>query len=293
MTSAEMDGDGRKIKRNELVFMKSSVLMSVYREDNPQHLMLALNSIYNDQTVKPDEIIVVFDGELTDELNAVLNEFQDGKENFVHYYPQAENKGLGEALRIGSEHCHGELIFRMDADDISVPTRFEQQLTYMETHPEIDVLGGIIQEFKFSTDDVMRARVCPQNHDDIVKMCKYRNPMNHVTVCIRKKALVKTGGYLPLPLMEDYYLWVRMIGDGYRLANIPDVVVYVRIGNGFISRRSEKKQIKSRWLIQKCMMRNHIIHPFGAVANIVSFAAFVYCPIALQRLVYEKFLRKD
>ena len=266
--------------------------MSVYCNDNPTHLSLALNSIYEQQTVKPDEIVVVFDGQLSDALYEVLEDYRIGKEDIVRYYPQAENKGLGEALRIGTERCTGELIFRMDADDISVPTRFEKQLAYMQTHPEIDVLGGVIQEFQASTDEKMRARVCPQAHNDIVKMGKHRNPMNHVSVCIRKKSLTKVGGYKPLALMEDYYLWMRMIGEGCKLANLSDTLVYVRIGNGFISRRGGKIQIKSRWIIQKCMMRSHIINPFEAVANIVSFSVFVYCPAALQRMVYGKILRE-
>ena len=272
--------------------MKSSVLMSVYRNDNPQHLRLALKSIYEDQTVKPDEIVVVFDGELTDELNAVLSEFQAGKENFVYYYPQSENKGLGEALRIGSEVCHGELIFRMDADDISVPTRFEQQLAYMEAHPEIDVLGGIIQEFQLSPEEKMRRRNVPEKHEDIVAMAKHRNPMNHVTVCIRRKSLIECGGYMPLPGMEDYYLWLRMISAGCGLANLATSLVYVRVGNGFVNRRRGKELIHSRLLIQKYMLRNHIVNIFEALFNVDSMIMFIYCPQSLQGFIYKFFLRK-
>ena len=98
-----------------------SVLMSVYKNDDPGFLATALRSIYEEQTVKPDEIIVVFDGPLTDELYSVLNEFQAGKEEVVKYYPQEENRGLGEALRIGSEKCTCDYILRMDSDDISKP----------------------------------------------------------------------------------------------------------------------------------------------------------------------------
>ena len=118
-----------------------SVLMSVYKNDDPGFLSIALKSIYDDQTVKPDEIVVVFDGPLTDKLYAVLNEFQLGKENVVKYFPQEENHGLGEALRIGSEKCTCDYILRMDSDDISDSHRFERQIAYVETHPEIDALG--------------------------------------------------------------------------------------------------------------------------------------------------------
>ena len=135
-----------------------SVLMSVYKNDDPDFLSIALKSIYDDQTVKPDEIVVVFDGPLTDELYAVLNEFQVGKEDVVKYFPQDENHGLGEALRIGSEKCTCDYILRMDSDDISEPYRFERQIAYVETHPEIDVLGTDIAEFNESIDEEMRIR---------------------------------------------------------------------------------------------------------------------------------------
>ena len=108
--------------------MKSSVLMSVYKNDNPDFLKIALESIYDKQTRKPDEIVVVFDGKLTPELYSVLDDFQKNKESIVFYYPQEINQGLGEALRIGSEKCTGDYIFRMDSDDISAPERFEKQM---------------------------------------------------------------------------------------------------------------------------------------------------------------------
>ena len=132
---------------------KYSVLLSVYKKDNPDYLSSALKSIYDYQTVKPDEIVVVFDGPLTKELYNVLEDFRSEKEQIVKYFPQELNQGLGEALRIGSEKCTCDYIFRMDSDDISVPQRFEKQIDYIEAHPEIDVLGTDIAEFKFSADE--------------------------------------------------------------------------------------------------------------------------------------------
>lgn len=153
--------------------MTYSVLMSVYKNDSPAFLKLALESIYEKQTRKPDEIVVVFDGPITDELSDVLNNFQIGKENIVFYYPQEINRGLGEALRIGSEKCTGDYIFRMDSDDISDPERFAKQVAYVEAHPEIDVLGTDIAEFQISEqEENKRVRVCPATHEDIVKMGK-------------------------------------------------------------------------------------------------------------------------
>lgn len=272
--------------------MKCSVLMSVYKNDNPDFLKIALQSIYEKQTRKPDEIVIVFDGELTQELYEVLDEFKENKENIVFYYPQKINQGLGQALRIGSEKCTGDYIFRMDSDDISVPERFEKQLAYLEANPEIDVLGTSIAEFNFSTDEEMRLRICPQKHDDIIRMGKKRNPMNHVSVCMKRAALEKCGGYESLLLLEDYYLWLKMIVSGCILENMQEALVYVRVGNGFDSKRSSKTRIGGWKELQKFMLKHKLINKIEAIMNMIYIIGFVYCPVGLKKIVYNKLLRK-
>lgn len=272
--------------------MKCSVLMSVYKNDNPLFLKTALESIYELQKRKPDEIVIVFDGPLTDELYYILNNFKKDKENIVKYFPQKTNRGLGEALNIGARKCTGEYIFRMDSDDISNPLRFEKQLAYMEKHPEIDVLGTDIAEFDNSIDEKMRLRICPQNHEDIVKMGKKRNPMNHVSVCIKRTALEKCGGYETLLLLEDYYLWLKMIVSGCKLENINEALVYVRVGNGFDSKRGSKERIKGWKVLQEYMLKHNMINKFEAITNMLYIRGFVYCPKNVKKIVYNKLLRK-
>lgn len=273
--------------------MKYSVLMSVYKNDDAQYLHRALISIYEEQTVKPDEIVIVFDGPLTMELYDVLNGFRRGKEDIVFYYPQNTNKGLGEALKIGSEYCTGDYIFRMDSDDISHPRRFEKQIAFIEANPKIDVLGTDIAEFYASLDEgELRIRACPMNHAEIVKMGKRRNPMNHVTVCIKKAALRKCGGYESLLLLEDYYLWLKMIATGCVLSNINEALVYVRIGNGFHSKRGSKTRITGWKYLQKYMIENGLINKSEAFMNMVYIRVFTYCPAWLRKTIYDKILRK-
>ena len=273
--------------------MRYSVLMSVYKNDNPDFLKMALESIYEKQTRKPDEIVVVFDGKLTTELYAVLDKFKENKENIVFYYPQDTNRGLGEALRIGSEKCTGDYIFRMDSDDISVPERFEKQIAYIECNPDIDVLGTDISEFDISPEnEQMRKRICPQKHNDIVQMGKKRNPMNHVSVCIKKSALEKCGGYETLLLLEDYYLWLKMIACGCKLENMHEALVNVRVGNGFDSKRGSKTRIKGWKILQKYMLKHKMINNIEAAINMAYIVGFTYCPNSIRRLVYEKLLRK-
>lgn len=271
---------------------KYSVLMSVCKSDSPEFLKAALESIYDAQIRKPDEIVVVFDGPLTDELTSVLNEFKTDKENIMKYYPQDVNKGLGEALRIGSEKCTGDYIFRMDSDDISDPHRFEKQIAYVEQHSDIDVLGTDIAEFNTSTDEDMRVRVCPAEHNDIVKMSKHRNPMNHVSVCVKRSALEKCGGYQALPLLEDYYLWLNMIAAECRLANLNEVLVYVRISNGFDLKRGSKVRIKGWKVLQEFMLQHRMITENEARMNMLYINLFVSTPPWLKKFLYKKILRK-
>lgn len=273
--------------------MKYSVLMSVYKNDSPKYLKYALRSIYEDQTRKPDEIVVVFDGPLSKELYLILSEFKKGKEHIVHYYPLKENRGLGLALKYGSLKCNGDYIFRMDSDDISDPMRFETQIAYIEKHKEIDVLGTDIAEFNKSPNELnKRVRACPAKHEEIKKMGKKRNPMNHVSVCIKKSALLKSGGYKSLLLLEDYYLWLRMIVAGCKFANINESLVYVRVGNGFTSKRGSKERIYGWKILQKYMIKHGMINRFEGVINMISIWIFVNTPVWLKKLLYEKVLRK-
>ncbi len=270
-----------------------SVLMSVYHNDSPEHLKIALESIYDNQTRKPDEVVVVFDGPLNDDLYLVLDEFKAGREDVVKYYPQEVNRGLGEALRIGSELCTGDYILRMDADDVSDTHRFEKQIAYVEAHPEIDVVGTDIAEFNQSPDETnKRVRACPPRHDDIVQMGKKRNPMNHVSVCMKKRALLKAGGYQTLLLLEDYYLWLHMIAAGCKLANINESLVYVRVGNGFDSKRGSHERITGWKVLQDFMVEHGMITKMEARMNMLYIWGFVKTPAWLKKLLYQKLLRK-
>lgn len=270
-----------------------SVLMSVYKNDDADFLKIALESIYDKQTRKPDEVVVVFDGPLKEPLYAVLNEFQKGREDVIKYYPQEVNRGLGEALRIGSELCTGDYILRMDSDDISDERRFEKQVAYVEAHPEIDALGTDIAEFNEDPfKEETRLRVCPANHEDIVKMAKRRNPMNHVTACIKKSALMKAGGYQTLLLLEDYLLWLNMIVAGCTLANLNEALVYVRVGNGFDGKRGSKERIIGWSKLQDIMLEHGMINRFEAIMNKLYIRAFVNTPAGLKKWLYSNLLRR-
>ena len=265
--------------------------MSVYKNDNPAFLNQALNSIYIDQTVKPDEIVIVIDGPVSDELRKIINDFKK-QTNIVKIVDLITNRGLGEALRIGSTHCSGDYIVRMDSDDLSHPNRFEKQFSYINNHPELDVLGCNILEFSQSTDEKMRRRACPEYHKDIVKMSKKRSPMNHITACIKRDSLFSSGGYKQMLFAEDYYLWVRMINHSCHFYNIQEDLVYVRVGNGMTARRSNLTLLRSLRSIYKYLLDNKNINILEYSLNIAKAELFIRSPIQVKNFAYKFLLRK-
>lgn len=211
-----------------------SVLLSVYAEEKPDALMDCFESLIN-QTLSPSEIILVCDGPLSRELEDTISLYMCRLPLVLVRLDK--NIGLGAALSVGLKACQHELIARMDTDDICVANRFEKQVSFLEVNASIHLLGGAIAEFKHAPSDAGTTRRLPTEYDDILRYARSRNPLNHMTVMFRKSSVLDAGNYKTLLGFEDYYLWARMIVAGYQIANLDDVLVYVRIGNGMLARR--------------------------------------------------------
>lgn len=207
-----------------------SVLMSVYKKENPAYLKVALDSVYA-QTLKANQIVLVKDGELPLELEEMISQYAD-----IHIVKLEKNLQLGRALEAGLKECEYELVARMDTDDIMMPNRLEKQYRFMTAHPEITACGGDIAEF-MEEDVILREKHMPTSSQDLYGYGKKRNPLNHMTVMFRKSAIEAVGGYRHFPGLEDYDLWSRLLANGYQIANIPEVLVKARIGDRFASRR--------------------------------------------------------
>lgn len=216
--------------------MNISVLMSVYINERPDFLQGAIESLLS-QTRMPDEIVIVKDGPLTADLNAVIDRYCHRYGSIFLIVPLEKNAGLGQALNIGLVHCTHEVVARMDSDDICHPHKFEKQIDFLEKNPDFDIVGGWIAEFDDSPERITSIREVPSSYGDIYSFGKFRNPMNHMTVMFRKDAVLGAGNYQHLLLLEDYFLWVRMLMNGARFANIPEPLVFVRTGNSMFQRR--------------------------------------------------------
>ena len=235
-----------------------SVCMSVYQNDNPTDFMVSVHSIYTDQTIKPNEIILVVDGPINKDLEGIIRSLEQ-EIDVLRVIALKDNMGHATARQTGLEAASNELIAVMDADDIAVPTRFEQQLRAFNEHPEVSVVGGIIKEFIEMPDNVVGTRVCPEKDEDIKLYLKSRCPMNLVTVMLKKSDVQAVGGYQDWYCEEDYYLWIRLTLAGYQFYNIQNNLVNVRVGEKMYQRRGGMRYFKSESLLQKYMLAHKII----------------------------------
>ncbi|EOH92744.1 hypothetical protein UAW_02783 [Enterococcus haemoperoxidus ATCC BAA-382] len=215
---------------------KISVLMSIYKNENPSYFKEAINSVF-EQTLQPEEILLVEDGPLTDELNAMISEIKSKVGKQLTIVPLAENVGLGKALAVGVESCRNELIARMDCDDIMIPSRLEEQFEEMKKNASLAIVGSNIIEFHDEIDNVLGYKKMPASNEEIREFSKKRNPFNHMTVMFRKELVMREGNYQPLKGFEDYYLWVRLLKAGYTAKNIQKDLVYARTGLDMYARR--------------------------------------------------------
>lgn len=211
---------------------KFSVLMSLYEKETPSNLEDCLCSL-NNQLVKSSEVVLVYDGYVSNLLKEVVNKYQEPLN--ITVVNIEKNVGLGNALNIGMNHCSFELIARMDTDDICLPDRFSKQIEYFSNNPQVRLLGTGITEFDEYGNK--RSKILPVLHDEIESYIKKKNPFNHMTVFFYKEDVLKVGGYRHHLYMEDYNLWLRMINFGIESANIKEICVDVRVGKDMILRR--------------------------------------------------------
>lgn len=270
-----------------------SVLMSVYCNDNPDFFREALESVTILQTVKPQEVIIVEDGYVSDEIEKNIHDIEKQDES-IHYeiIKIEKNSGLASALNEGLKFCKYDWIARMDADDIAVADRFKIQTAYLNKNPHIAVLGGAIEEFEFKPGDIDSKRLLATKYLDIKKIAQTRNPINHMTVFINRNILKSMCGYpTDTDKLEDYKLWVEMLVNGYIIENVDETLVYSRIGNGFIFRRSCRREIEDWDKLQEYMRFCGFISFFQAKMNKILIRCFINLPSFLKKLVYRLILR--
>ena len=233
-------------------YREYSVLMSVYHKEKPEYLKQAIESIQA-QTFPTDDFVLVCDGPLNDALDGVIFAKQQEMGTVLNVVRLAKNGGLGNALNEGIKHCKNELIARMDSDDIAYPDRCEKQLSVFDEHPEVGICSGIVEEFTTDPNTVDAKRVSPETNVEIVEFAKKRNPFNHPCVMYRKSVVEAVGSYQDFCLLEDYYLWLRMLMAGYQGYNIQEPLLHMRAGSEMYKRRAGWKYAETQMRLFRFM----------------------------------------
>ena len=273
---------------------KYSVLMSVYFKDNPDWLKYSLDCMLN-QTIFPDEFVIVEDGPLTNELENVIQEYYKKYKKYKKLFniiKLEKNMGLGPALKIGVENCKNEWIARMDSDDYSPEDRIAKQFGVIENHPEIGIVGSNADEFSEEITNVLARVILPETNEEIIKFSKKRCPYRHSGIMYKKSEILRAGNYQECYLCEDYDLYARMELAGTKGYNIQEPLLYVRVSPEFYGRRGGIKYLKSMLKFKKRLYKCGFFTTKQYI--VTSLAHIVVCliPNRLRELIYKKLLRK-
>ena len=268
-----------------------SVLMSVYKKEKPEYLRQAIESMQN-QTVATNDFVLICDGPLNTELDKVLIEKKNEMGESLRIIRLTENVGLGNALNEGIKHCRNELIARMDSDDIAYSDRCEKQLEVFRMHPEISICSGIVEEFTEDPDKVDARRVPPETNAEILEFAKKRNPFNHPCVMYKKSAVETVGSYQDFYLLEDYYLWLRMLMAGYQGYNIQEPLLHMRAGSDMYLRRAGWKYAKTQAKLFRFMKEQGFIGSGQYMKSCVIRGGSAMAPNWVRKVMFERMLRK-
>ena len=270
--------------------IKFSVLISVYDNDNPDYLLLALNSIWYDQILKPNEIVLVKDGPISNSLDATIKKFENPNIP-LKSIQLPSNLGLGNALSIGLIECSNDLVARMDSDDISKPNRFLKQVDHFSKH-DTDVLGSWVDEFQDNMLNKVSVRKAPEKHIECIKKLRFTSPFNHPSVMFKKSSVILAGNYMELFLKEDTYLWVRMAVHNFKFANIQDSLLYFRLSKNMYKRRRGIKYVRSEIKIYNTLLNTKLISQIEYLFLLPLIIFIRLLPHILLRVFYKKIVRK-
>ena len=262
-----------------------AVIMSVYKNDKPYLLKKALDSVVG-QTYPLEKIRIYFgiDGEISKELEDVIANC-----DIIYKIKRNEkNIGLGPTLNELVNTLENEnFIFRMDADDVSLPCRFETQVKYMLENPNTDILGTAIIEIN-EKGEKLGIRKYPRKN--IEKYIAKGTPLAHPTVCFRKNVFEKINYSLTTRLNEDIVLWFQALQNGFRIDNLSDVLYEFLVNDSFFKRRNYKKSFEEFSVYMKGIWSLHKI-TWSYVFPILRLVSRLL-PEKLIKLAYRSNFRK-
>ena len=270
--------------------MEFSVLMTVYDKEKPYNLRKSLLTSYQ-QTIKPTEIIVVCDGELTQELYDEIERIKS-EIPILKVYQLDTNVGSGPASRFGVEKCNTDLIARMDSDDYSVETRFEKQIKAFEENPNLIMVGTNILD---KNTDFTALKTVPEKTEEIREYSKFRNPFNNPSSMMKKEYILKVGNYRKFRYLEDYDLTMRLIHDNPTkdFLNIQEPLVVMQTDDSSYLRRGGLLYVKTEFFLQVDFYKRGYLTKFELCRNIFVRNIVRVMPNSVRKLIYKKKMRES
>ena len=265
-----------------------AVLLSVYKNDRAEFLRLSIDSILN-QSYKNIILYIGVDGTIGEKLYKCLEQYEQEKRVNIVYFP--ENRGLAVVLNdllILCKEANIEYIVRMDADDISVPNRLANQVNYLLLHPEVDVVGGRIEEINEQSERNGKSVTYPLTHQECFKFFRYRDPLAHPAVMFRKSFFDKAKGYRnEYRKNQDTMLWFDGFMNGCIFANLDETVLLFRVTDDFYKNRRNgfkraKKMLKDRFMINKALHYDWSAYLFSFLMFIMTLT-----PPFLKKFLYR------
>lgn len=263
-----------------------SLLLPTYHGDDPEHLRRAFASAVDEQTLRPDEVVLVRDGVVPPRLQQAIDELAAGSPVPVTIVALDHNIGLGRALDAGLAACANEVVARMDSDDVSLPERFTVQIPLLAEG--YDLVGSALLEFTEHEEDIVGRRTPPLAQEEIRTWSRFHDPFNHPTVVYRRSMVQAAGGYRDLPLMEDYWLFARMIEAGARVANVAEPLVKYRVGAGAYARRGGWQLLRSEVELQRQFRASGFTTRAQYLRNLAVRGGYRLVPEGVRRGVYRK-----
>jgi len=267
-----------------------SALLSIYHGTRAGELRRSLDSIAA-QSRPPDEVVLVLDGPVSPDVRSCCDEMAGRLPIRLLEFPR--NRGLGLALRDGLEACRNGLVARMDTDDVSRPTRFEEQEAYLAVNPGVSLVGGILREFYGNGSETVAVdRAMPTSEQAVRRIARFRNPVNHPTIMFRRDDVLQVGSYQHFPLLEDYHLVVRLLASGRTVVNLDRVFVETSPDDAFFRRRGGLEYLRQE-LRLTAFFRSLGFHTFADSLIFTALRApYRLVPGGLRESMYRIFLRR-
>ena len=227
---------------------KISVVMSAYNEPE-RFLRESIESILN-QTYRDFEFIIIQDNPDNEAIERVVNEYA-AKDSRIRFYKNEKNIGLAMSLNRGIELARYDIIARMDADDISLPERFEKELAYLDAHPEMHMVSINSIKIDENGNQVRESNKLPHNFSQTKRVMGEHNVVMHPGAMLYKKDFLEIGGYRNFPASQDYDLWLRYITNDWQIGFVQEVLIKYRISTNNTSMGNSLRQ----WACHKFIIK--------------------------------------